>query len=133
VNRAVIADTGPLYAAVDPDDQYHRRAQRELNRLAREKHELVVAYPVVLEAYTLVLHRLGTEVAVSWLTEMAAGTAFVNPTPEDYKEAVKKVSRFADQKITLFDATVAAVADRLSLKIWTYDHRFDVMRAPVWR
>lgn len=28
--RAVIADTGPMYAAVDVDDQYHERAQAEL-------------------------------------------------------------------------------------------------------
>jgi len=27
VTRAVLADTGPLYAAVDPDAQYHARAQ----------------------------------------------------------------------------------------------------------
>lgn len=133
MNQAVIADTGPLYAAVDPDDQYHRRAQRELSVIARAKRELVVPYPIFLEAYTLVLYRLGSEAAVGWLSEMTAGTAFVNPTPEDYREAVKKVSRFADQKITLFDATVATVAERLSLEIWTYDHHFDVMRAHVWR
>jgi hypothetical protein len=37
MKRVVLADTGPLYAAVDPDDQYHGRAQRELKRLSRDK------------------------------------------------------------------------------------------------
>ena len=133
MNQAVIADIGPLYAAVDPDDQYHRRAQRELKRITQEKRELVIAYPILLEGYTLVLYRLGGEAAISWLTEIVAGTAFVNPTVEDYREAVRRVSRFADQKITVFDATVAVLAARLSLKVWTYDHHFDVMRAPIWR
>jgi predicted nucleic acid-binding protein len=52
---AVIVDTGPLFAAADPDDQYHRRAQRELKRLVRHRHEMVIAYPTLLESYTLLL------------------------------------------------------------------------------
>ena len=55
MKRAILADTGPLYAAADPDDAHHERAQRELERLAREKREVVLAYPTLLEAYTLVL------------------------------------------------------------------------------
>jgi len=133
MKQAVIADTGPLYAAVDPDDQYHRRAQRELKRLVRDRHELLVAYPTVLESYTLLLYRLGRETAKTWLDEVLAGAAFVNPTSEDYRDAARKVRAFADQKITLFDAAIAVLASRLDLKVWTYDHHFDVMRAAVWR
>jgi predicted nucleic acid-binding protein len=58
MSQGVIADTGPLYAAVDPDDQYHRRAQRELKRLVKDRHDLVIAYPTLLESYTLLLYRL---------------------------------------------------------------------------
>ena len=47
MKRTVLADTGPLYAAVDPDDEYHARAQRELKRLAREKREVVLACPTL--------------------------------------------------------------------------------------
>jgi predicted nucleic acid-binding protein len=50
VRRAVLADAGPLYAAVDRDDAHHRRAQSELKRLAREKKEVLVAYPTLFEA-----------------------------------------------------------------------------------
>jgi hypothetical protein len=34
MKRVVFADTGPLYAALDPHGQYHQRAQEELERLA---------------------------------------------------------------------------------------------------
>ncbi len=61
------------------------------------------------------------------------GTSLLNPTPEDYQEAIKTLLLFTDQTITLFDATVAILARRLNLMVWTYDHHFDVMRAPVWR
>jgi predicted nucleic acid-binding protein len=133
MKATVIADTGPLYAAVDPDDQYHRRAQRELKHLKGDRQELIIAYPTLLEAYTLVLYRIGSEAAMTWLQEVRTGAALVNPIPEDYRDALKKVVAFTDQKITLFDATVAVLAGRLGLQIWTYDHHFDLMRAPVWR
>jgi predicted nucleic acid-binding protein len=132
VRPPVLADTGPLYAAADPDDAHHKRAHRELNRLAVGHQEVVVAYPTLLEAYTLVLFRLGESAALRWLEEMA-GAALVNPSVEDYRQAVARVQSLKDQPITLFDALVATMARRLSLEVWTYDHHFDVMRVAVWR
>jgi predicted nucleic acid-binding protein len=133
VKQAVLADTGPLYAAVDPDDAHHARARRELNRLAQDKLEVVVAYPTLLEAYTLVLYRLGMQAATAWLSEILNGALLLNPTSQDYREAVSRLVAFPDQPITLFDATTAVLAARFGMKVWTYDHHFDVMRAAVWR
>ncbi|MGA8490231.1 MAG: PIN domain-containing protein [Terriglobales bacterium] len=129
---AVLADTGPLYAAADPDDAYHKRALRELRRLADGNNEVMVAYPTLLEAYTLVLFRLGETAALRWLEDMA-GAALVNPSAEDYRHAVMSVQSLKDQSITMFDALVATLAVRLELAVWTYDHHFDVMRVAVWR
>ena len=133
MKRAVLADTGPLYAAVDPDDAHHARAQRELKRLARDKREVILTYPTLLEAYTLVLFRLGNLAASGWLRDTLGGAALINPTPEDYREAASKLGHLPDQPITLFDATVAVLAIRLPIEVWTYDHHFDVMHAAVWR
>lgn len=128
----MLADTGPLYAAADPDDAYHKRALRELRRLADGNNEVMVAYPTLLEAYTLVLFRLGETAALRWLEDMA-GAALVNPSAEDYRHAVMSVQSLKDQSITMFDALVATLAVRLELAVWTYDHHFDVMRVAVWR
>jgi predicted nucleic acid-binding protein len=130
--RAVLADTGPLYAAADPEDRYHERAVQELRRLDRQQREVMVAYPILLEAYSLILFRLGRNAASDWLTDMA-DAVLVNPTPEDYRQAGTRVRTFEDQAITLFDAVAAATAARLGLEVWTYDHHFDAMRVPVWR
>jgi predicted nucleic acid-binding protein len=132
VRPAVLADTGPLYAAADPDDAHHKRSRRELRRLADEKQEIMVAYPTLLEAYTLVLFRLGEAAASRWLEDMA-GAALVNPSAEDYRRAIVRVQSLKDQAITLFDALVATLAVRLDLEVWTYDHHFDAMRVAVWR
>lgn len=130
--RAVLADTGPLYAANDEGDEYHERALRELQKLARDRREIVVPYPVLTECYSLILFRLGRRAALEWLAEMAEAS-FVNPGTEDYRGAFARVRALADQKITITDATVATLASRLELEVWTYDHDFDAMRVKVWQ
>jgi predicted nucleic acid-binding protein len=133
MKRTVLADTGPLYAAADPHDMYHSRARRELKTLERDKWEVLLAYPTLAEAYTLVLHRLGKKTASHWLEEILSGVSLVNPIPPDYHEALRRLQSFADQPITLFDATVAVLGLRLGVGIWTYDHHFELMGSAVWR
>jgi predicted nucleic acid-binding protein len=130
---AVVADTGPLYAAVDPDDAHYQRSQRESKRLIRERRDVVVPYPVLLEAYTLVLYRLGIGIASNWLEDLLSGASLINPTAEDYRAAADIVFKYTDQPITLVDATIAVLASRLGVEVWTYDHHFDVLRSAVWR
>jgi predicted nucleic acid-binding protein len=130
--RAVLADTGPLYATVDPDDEHHARALLELQKLNRGRHEIVILYSTLLEAYSLIMFRLGRDVASNWLLDMAQ-TALVNPTSEDYWQAAARIRALTDQSITLFDAVAAVVATRLKVDVWTYDHHFDVMRVGIWR
>lgn len=128
---SVLADAGPLYAAVDPSDKHHSRALRELRELSRNRLDVIVSFSTLVEAYSLVLHKMGRTIALRWLDELSDAT-LINPTPEDYRQAAATVVRFADQPITLFDATVAVLTLRLGAQVWTYDHHFEVMRVPVW-
>jgi predicted nucleic acid-binding protein len=132
-NRAILADTGPLYAAVDQDDAFHERAQRELRRVAREKLDVLISYSTLLETYSLLLRRLGSKAGTTWLADVLSGASFINPNPEDYLDAATRVVAFPDQDITLCDATLAVLAERLRVEVWTYGHHFDVMRTKVWR
>jgi predicted nucleic acid-binding protein len=132
MREAVLVDTGPLYAAIDPSDVQHRRALSELQKLARNRREVLVSSPILLEAYSLVRRRFDPNIAFGWLAEIGEAT-LVYPTPQDYRHAMAKVQTYVDQPITLFDATLAILALRMKLQVWTYDHHFDVMRVPVWR
>ena len=133
MRRAVLADTGPLYAAADPDDAYHQMARRQLRRLGRERRDVILAYPTLCEAYTLVLYRLGKEAASNWIKDVLSGVSLLKPSSDDYHAGVQKLSGFADQPMSLFDAIVAVLAQRLGAEVWTYDHHFDLMRVAVWR
>ena len=131
--RAVLADTGPLYALIDPDDRYHKRAKQQLARLTAENRGVLVLEPIVLETHTLILRRMGPRTAQSWLGEINRAAGLLNPTVSDYDLARMQLAGFPDQKITLFDSTLAAVARQLGIPTWTYDFHFDVLRAEVWR
>ena len=133
MRRGVLADTGPLYAALDRDDRWHRRAQEDIARLNAAGMEVVVLYSTLLEAYSLVLHKLGKSVAQHWLMDIVDHARLLNSTPEDYQAARERLLAFSDQPLSLFDTVVAAVSLRLGLPVWTLDHHFDVLRVPVWR
>jgi predicted nucleic acid-binding protein len=133
LRRAVLADTGPLYAALDPSDNNHDRAREDIGRLNSEESGVAVAYPTLCECYSLVLYKLGIQTAHGWLREVRAHAALINPTPNDFGEATELVRGYQDQALSMFDAVAAALSRRLDLPIWSYDHHFDVMRVEVWR
>lgn len=131
--QVVLADAGPLYAAVDPDDQYHGRARRELEALNHQEIAVAVAYPTLAEVYTLVLHRLGSRRAVAFGGELAAGASLLNPSPEDYGQALVRLAAHRDIRASLFDGVVIILAERLGLEVWTYDRHFHAFGARVWQ
>lgn len=132
MRNAVLADAGPLYAAVDPSDLRHQQALRELQRLSQDRCNVIVSFSTLLEVHSLILRKIRRDIGLRWLEEMADAT-LINPTPEDYRQASSKLADFTDQSITLFDATLAVLALRSGMPVWTYDHHFEVMRVPVWR
>jgi predicted nucleic acid-binding protein len=133
VSGAVLADTGPLYAAVDPSDGQHERAQEDIRRLNSEGLGVTIAYPTLCECYSLVLYKLGTRTAQEWLGEIEGGSSLMNPSPKDFREAGGLMRGYRDQALSMFDAVTAAVSRRLTMPVWTYDHHFDVIRVEVWR
>ena len=133
VLKPVLADTGPLYALADPSDQYHNDAREQLERLTAAGRFVAITYMTLAESYTLVLRRLGITYAHAWLQEITDGSAMINPEPGDYIQAARLIAAYTDQPITMFDAVAVAVAERLSLAVWTYDRHFDLMGSKRWR
>jgi len=133
VRHAVLADTGPLYAVVDPRDNRFGRAREDVARLNSERLSVVVSYPILCESYSLILHRLGVDRARSWLEEIRDRASLLNPSIRDYEAASDLVLDYPDQRLSMFDAVTAVLGERLGMPVWSYDHHFDVMRVEVWR
>lgn len=131
--NAVIADTGPLYAETDQNDQYHQQARSQLTQLNQNRTQLIVPYPIFLESHKLVLYKCGNYAANAFADRIKSGVNLVNPTAEDYQLSYDLLSRFSDQKITLFDAITAILSQQFNISVWTYDYHFDIMGIPVWR
>ena len=57
-------------------------------------------YPTLLEAYMLILRRLGFNVAHTWLDDVLRGAALASPTVDDYMAAGARVLQYPDQPLT---------------------------------
>jgi predicted nucleic acid-binding protein len=121
----VLADTGPLYAVVNPSDQYHARAIEELARLVEQRRTLVVIWPTVMETYSLILNRLGDRVAERWFRELIDRTPILRPEDADIADAATLLLRHSGQRLTLFDTVLGVMSRRLAVPVWTYDYHFD--------
>lgn len=128
----VLADTTPMYALVDASDQYHERATRDLRLLRTAGARVVVAMPVLSEAYVLVLRRMGTAAALKWLDEAGSGVVLLTPFEDDYQLAFRRLRRYADQPLTIVDAVLAILSERLDMPVWGYDHHMDVLGVQRW-
>lgn len=129
----VLVDSSALYAVVDPRDDRHDRARGDLDRIQDAGLSLSVPLPILYESHALILHRLGFLVASNWLDQVISNLRLISPTRGDLEGAHHRLRRFSDQEITLADAVTAQIARDLDLPVWTYDHHFDILGAPVWR
>ena len=126
-----VVDSGPLYAAVDADDDDHARC---LEVLQRADLDLVVPALVVAEVAYLVGRRLGAGVEAAFLRGLAT-LEVEGPIAEDWPLIADLVERYGDFPLGGTDASVAVLADRLGTDlIVTLDRRhFGAIRSSSGR
>lgn len=133
----VLLDTGPLFALLYNRDGKHSAAVAALEELEDANAEVSCAYPAALETHRLMLTREVVTVshAHALINDALDIFTLTMPTLEDATEAAKNLKRFSDQKITLTDATIAAMARRERQVVFTFDERqrhFQLMGAAVY-
>ena len=122
-----VVDSGPLYAAVDADDDDHERC---LDVLRRADFDLVVPALVVAEVTYLVGRRLGPTIEASFLRGLA-DLEVEAPSDSDLLAMADLVTQYGDFPLGGTDASVAVLADRLGTDlIVTLDRRhFSALRS----
>lgn len=125
----IILDTGPLYALADRSDAHHASAVALL--AAMPSRELVLPSSVLTEVSWAIEAKLGAHAESTFLAEVAKGVPPVEQLSlADIARCAELVEQYADFPLGFVDASVIAVAERLSITtIATFDHRhFRVVR-----
>lgn len=110
----------------DARDANHPTAVATAQRLAREGCDLITTNFVAAETHTLILNRLGRDLAERVLDRLyASSTRILRVTERDETHAREIIHLNQDKGYSLVDAISFAVMERLHLRhAWTYDHHF---------
>lgn len=115
-----IFDTGPLYAALDRDDDDHESCAALLR--SREVRPVIPTL-VVAEVSYLAATRLGADVEATFVAALADFDVEA-PPPQEWKRIAELIRKYADFPLGAVDASVVALAERLKVThIATLDRR----------
>jgi predicted nucleic acid-binding protein len=117
---ALLIDAGALYAQADADEPRHLDVAKAL---FAERETLVTTELAVAEADYLILDRLGVDVELEFIEDLAAGTFVVEClSREELRTARAVVERYRDLRLGLADASLVVLAQRYgSTRILTFD------------
>lgn len=119
---ALIIDAGGLYAQADADEPRHAEVAEILRA---ERETLVTTELAVAETDYLILDRLGVDVELAFVDDLAVGTFVVECLSRDeLRTARAVVERYRDLRLGLADASLVVLAQRYaSTRILTFDER----------
>ena len=119
---ALLVDAGVLYAQADADEPQHEAVAKILRH---EREVLVTTELVVAEADYLILTRLGVDVELAFLEDLAEGTYRVEClTVDELRTAHTVVAQYRDLRLGLADASLVVLAQRYrTRRILTFDER----------
>ncbi len=123
---SLFVDTSAWYSAADSGDRSNLRAIDVLGSGDR----LITSDHVLVEAWTLIRHRLGQTAAERFFEGLRGGVAAIElVTPADLEGAWSIGCDFPDQEFSLVDRTSFAVMQRLGvLRVASFDDDFAVFR-----
>lgn len=118
--KAVLLDSGVLYALTDKRDQYHQSAKNSLIYIQKNKLPIFVTNIVIIEAYRLILNNLGKDNAQKFLksilNDIKNGAMKVERVSEyDEKEGQKYIFEKQGYSLTLTDTINFSVMFRMGI------------------
>ena len=119
---ALVVDASALYAQADAAEPGHTAVARILQA---ERGTLVTTELAVAEADYLILRRLGVDVELAFVQDLAVGTFLVEClSREELRKARSLIERYRDLRLGLADASLAVLAERhATRRILTFDER----------
>jgi predicted nucleic acid-binding protein len=127
---ALLLDAGALYAQADRADPHHGEVAEILQA---ERGPLIASAIGVAEADYLILTRLGIDVELAFLEDLAEGTFQVESMSRtDFGAALRVAHRYRDLELGLADASLVVLARRFrTRRLVTFDERAFRAVAPL--
>jgi len=127
---ALVIDAGALYAQADADEPGYAAVR---GILEKEREALVTTELAVAEADYLILDRLGPDVELAFLEDLAKGTYVVECLDQPQLRAAREViARYRDLRLGLADASLVVIAERYATRrLLTFDERAFRAVAPL--
>ena len=125
--KAVLLDSSALYALTDSRDQYHQSAINLLSDIQQKKFPIFVTNAVIIEAYRLILHKLGKNNAQKFLqtiiSDIKNGSIKIERMSEnDESEGQKIIFNNQGHSLTLTDTINFSVMLRMGIyKMFGFD------------
>lgn len=118
----ILADTGPLVAAMDTRDPAHARVA---TFLAANRETVAVPTLVIAEVGYFVGQRLGAAVEAAFVRQIGQGTIQVEElTATDYVRMADLIEQYGDFPLGVVDAAIVALAERREVTtLLTLDRR----------
>jgi predicted nucleic acid-binding protein len=118
----LVVDAGGMYVQADHDEPHHEAVASVLRS---ERGTLVTTELAVAEADYLIMTRLGVDVELAFLHDLAVGTFTVEClSREELGMARSVVEQYRDLRVGLADASLVVLAYRLkSKRMLTFDER----------
>jgi len=125
----ILIDTGAFYTLADDSDRNAAPA-RAFFRRQWETGRFATTSAVVLETWTLLRHRLNWGAARRFLEGLrGAGIAVLCVEPVDFELAARIVDDYADQELSLVDATTLSIMQRRGIReVFSIDKDFLLYR-----
>jgi uncharacterized protein len=119
---ALLLDAGALYAQADRAHPHHPAVA---DLLQSEREPLIASAFAVAEADYLILTRLGVEVELAFLDDLAEGTFDVACLNRgELRVASQLARRYRDLELGLADASLVVLAERFrTRRLLTFDER----------
>ena len=119
---SLLLDAGALYAQADRADPHHASV---VEILQAEREPLITSAITVAEADYLILTRLGVDVEIAFLEDLAEGTFQVAClTRAELGAALDLVRQYRDLEIGLADASLVVLAHRFrTRRLLSFDER----------
>lgn len=131
----IYVDTGAFLARYVAADQYHRRAIKGWDRMARERPRCFTSNFVLDETFTLLARRAGYTFATERARILYASPALtiLRPDRDDELRALEYFQKYADQKVSFTDAVSLALMRKTQLKLaFSYDRHFQQAGFTIW-